>query len=159
MVWTFKIIHFFGDLMDRGIYEFREYYKNKFPYYNIRAQQIKMMETIFNSVNNKKNLVVEAPTGVGKTLSYLIPSLYFAEKGKRVMVLTETIDQQERIFEDLNSLKHNLKVSFMMGKGNFFCKSKGDKANRLYCQLNKKCPHRPNKNHTVYVEQKRNPLQ
>ncbi len=144
--------------MNKELYEFREYYKNKFPYYNIRPQQIKMMETIFNSVNNKKNLVVEAPTGVGKTLSYLIPSLYFAEKGKRVMILTETIDQQERIFEDLNSLKHNLKVSFMMGKGNFFCKSKGDKANRLYCQLNKKCPHRPNKKPYCICGTKKEPI-
>ncbi|MBP2144231.1 ATP-dependent DNA helicase DinG [Methanococcus voltae] len=92
-----------------------------------------------------KNLVVEAPTGVGKTLSYLIPSLYFAERGNRIIILTETIDQQERILEDLNSLKHDLKVSFMMGKGNFFCKSKGDKANRLYCQLNRHCRYRPNR--------------
>ncbi|MBA2861186.1 ATP-dependent DNA helicase [Methanococcus maripaludis] len=126
-------------------YEFKEYSKEKFPYHGMRSQQEVLMGKIYECVTNKKNLVVEAPTGVGKTLSYLIPALYFAERGKRVMILTETIDQQERIVEDLNSLKHNLKVSFMMGKGNFFCKSKGEKANTLYCQLNKGCIYRPNK--------------
>lgn len=125
--------------------EFKEYSKEKFPYYSMRPQQEKLISKIYECVHDKKNLVVEAPTGVGKTLSYLIPALYFAERGKRVMILTETIDQQERIVEDLTSLKHNLKVSFMMGKGNFFCKSKGEKANTLYCQLNKSCTYRPNK--------------
>jgi len=133
------------NIKDRNFLEFKEYYSDNFPYYEPRPQQKKMMERIFYSIINKKNLVVEAPTGVGKTLSYLLPSLYFAKQGKRVMILTETIDQQERIFEDLNSLKHDLKVSFMMGKGNFYCKAKEDKANRLYCQYNKKCTHRPNK--------------
>ena len=87
-----------------SIYEFREFVREKFPYPKIRPQQIKMMEKIFDCITKRKNLVVEAPTGVGKTLSYLIPALYFAEKGKRVMILTETIDQQERILDDLNSL-------------------------------------------------------
>ncbi|ABR54441.1 helicase c2 [Methanococcus vannielii SB] len=125
--------------------EFKEYSNEKFPYYSKRPQQEQLMAKIYECVQNKKNLVVEAPTGVGKTLSYLVPALYFAERGKRIIILTETIDQQERIFEDLNSLKHNLKISFMMGKGNFFCKSKGEKANTLYCQLNKGCTYRPNK--------------
>jgi len=138
-----------------SIYEFREFVREKFPYPKIRPQQIKMMEKIFDCITKRKNLVVEAPTGVGKTLSYLIPALYFAEKGKRVMILTETIDQQERILDDLNSLKHNLKVSFMMGKGNFFCKSKNGKANRLYCQLNKKCKYRPNKKPICYCGTKK----
>jgi len=141
-----------------NIHEFKEYIHDKFPYYTIRPQQIKMMEKIFHCVSNGKNLVIEAPTGVGKTLSYLIPALYFAEKGKRVMILTETIDQQERIFEDLNSLKHNLKVSFMMGKGNFFCKSKGEKANTLYCQLNKRCNYRPNKKPNCICGTKKEPI-
>ncbi|HID47541.1 MAG TPA: DEAD/DEAH box helicase, partial [Methanococcaceae archaeon] len=72
--------------------DFRAFYRLKFPYGKIRPQQIVMMEKIFHSIKNKKNLIVEAPTGVGKTLSYLIPAIYFAERGKRIIILTETID-------------------------------------------------------------------
>ena len=141
-----------------NISEFREYYRKKFPYHNIRPQQIKMMEGIFHSVINKKNLIVEAPTGVGKTLSYLIPSLYFGEKGKRIILLTETIDQQERIVEDLHSLKHNLNISFIMGRRNFFCKSKNGEADSFYCQLNRRCKYRPNKRIECYCGTRKEPF-
>ncbi|WP_423793246.1 ATP-dependent DNA helicase [Methanocaldococcus indicus] len=125
--------------------EFLNFIEERFPYPSIREQQKRMMLKIYFSILNNRNLIIEAPTGVGKTLGYLIPSIYFAERGKRVAILTETIDQQLRIYEELNSLKHNLKVSFFMGKGNYFCKAKGSKANRIYCQLNRKCKFRPNK--------------
>ncbi|HIQ38607.1 MAG TPA: ATP-dependent DNA helicase [Methanothermococcus okinawensis] len=131
--------------MDYSLKDFRIFYRLKFPYEKIRPQQVKMMEKIFNSIKNKKNLIVEAPTGVGKTLSYLIPAIYFAERGKRIIILTETIDQQERILEELNALKPNLKISFIMGKNNFICKVKGSKADGIFCKLNKRCFHRPNR--------------
>jgi len=131
--------------MKYSLEDFRIFYRMKFPYEKIRPQQVKMMEKIFNSIKNKKNLIVEAPTGVGKTLSYLIPTIYFAERGKRIIILTETIDQQERILEELNALKPNLKVSFIMGKNNFICKVKGSKADGIFCKLNKRCYHRPNR--------------
>ena len=135
--------------------DFKKYIKEKFPYPKIREPQKRMMLKIYESILNKKNLIIEAPTGVGKTLGYLIPAIYFAEKGKKVVILTETIDQQVRIYEDLSSIKHNLKVAYLMGKGNYICKSKGGKANRLYCQLNKKCPYRPNKRPICYCGTKK----
>ncbi|WP_456374277.1 DEAD/DEAH box helicase, partial [Methanocaldococcus sp.] len=97
--------------------DFKKYIKEKFPYPKIREPQKRMMLKIYESILNKKNLIIEAPTGVGKTLGYLIPAIYFAEKGKKVVILTETIDQQVRIYEDLSSIKHNLKVAYLMGKG------------------------------------------
>ena len=131
--------------MDYSLEDFRVFYRLKFPYRKIRPQQIRMMERIFHSVKNRKNLIVEAPTGVGKTLSYLIPAIYFAERGKRIIILTETIDQQERILEELNTLKPNLNISFIMGKNNFICKTKGSKADGHFCKLNRRCFHRPNR--------------
>jgi len=125
--------------------DFRAFYRSKFPYERIRPQQVKMMEKIFHSIKNRRNLIVEAPTGVGKTLSYLLPTIYFAERGKRTIILTETIDQQERILEELNALRPNLKISFIMGKNNFICKAKGSKADGLFCKLNRRCLHRPNR--------------
>lgn len=138
--------------------EFKGYIKEKFPYPKVREPQKRMMLKIYECIKNKRNLIVEAPTGVGKTLGYLIPALYFAERRKRVLILTETIDQQVRIYEDLSSLRHNLKVAFLMGKSNFICKSKGGKANRLYCQLNKKCLYRPNKRPICYCGTKKQPV-
>ncbi|XRO75262.1 ATP-dependent DNA helicase [Methanocaldococcus sp. 28A] len=135
--------------------EFKRYIIEKFPYPKIREPQKKMMLKIYECIKNRRNLIIEAPTGVGKTLGYLIPALYFAERGKRVLILTETIDQQVRIYEDLSSLKHNLKIGFLMGKSNFICKSKGGKANRLYCQLNKKCKYRPNRRPICYCGTKK----
>ncbi len=114
-----------------------------------------MMLKIFFSIINKKNLVIEAPTGVGKTLGYLIPALYFANKGKRIAILTETIDQQIRIFNELRNLSTYQKTEFFIGKSNYFCKSKNGKANRLYCQLNRRCIYKPNKRKFCYCgEQK-----
>ncbi|HIP91118.1 MAG TPA: ATP-dependent DNA helicase [Methanothermococcus okinawensis] len=125
--------------------DFRAFYRLKFPYGKIRPQQIVMMEKIFHSIKNRRNLIVEAPTGVGKTLSYLLPAIYFAERGKRIMILTETIDQQERILEELERLRPNLQISFIMGKNNFICKAKDSKADGLFCKLNRRCSHKPNR--------------
>ncbi|WP_457611953.1 DEAD/DEAH box helicase, partial [Methanocaldococcus sp.] len=130
--------------------EFLEYLERKFPYPNIREPQKKMMLKIYKSILENRNLIVEAPTGVGKTLAYLIPSLYFAEKGKRVLILTETIDQQKRIYEELNTLDNNLKVSYLMGINNYVCKSLNKKANRVYCKYNIRCKFRPNKKPVCY---------
>jgi len=144
--------------MDNSLEDFRTFYRLKFPYEKIRPQQIKMMEKIFHSIKNKNHLIVEAPTGVGKTLSYLIPAIYFAERGKRIIILTETIDQQERILEELNALKPNLKISFIMGKNNFICKVKGSKADGLFCKLNRRCFHRPNRRTQCICGTKKKPV-
>jgi len=46
------------NIKDRNFLEFKEYYSDNFPYYEPRPQQKKMMERIFYSIINKKNLVV-----------------------------------------------------------------------------------------------------
>ncbi|WP_456419993.1 ATP-dependent DNA helicase [Methanocaldococcus infernus] len=124
---------------------FLEFVSKKFPYSSIREPQKKMMLSIYNSIINRKHLIVEAPTGVGKTLAYLLPAIYFAEQGKRILILTETIDQQKRIFDELNRLNHNLKVSYLMGIRNYTCKTLNRKANRIFCKINYRCRYRPNK--------------
>lgn len=63
-----------------------------------RDGQFQMMDAIWHSFQTKKELAVEASTGVGKTLSYLIPSYFYAKKhGKKVMVSTYTSHLMEQI--------------------------------------------------------------
>ena len=74
----------------------------------------------------KRHLIVEAGTGTGKTLAYLIPAI---RSGRRVVISTATKSLQEQLFEkDIPFLqKHfapELKVAVMKGRGNFLCREK-----------------------------------
>ncbi len=73
----------------------------------------------------KRHLIVEAGTGTGKTLAYLLPALRL---GQRVIVSTGTRNLQEQIFfKDipfLESLLGPLNVSYMKGRGNYLCRHK-----------------------------------
>src|SRR6202011_2658887 len=70
--------------------------------------------------------IVEAGTGTGKTLAYLIPAI---RSGRTVVISTATKSLQEQLFEkDVPFLqKHfapDLKVAVMKGRGNFLCRQK-----------------------------------
>lgn len=71
------------------------------PNYNWRESQSKMMNLIYrNFTDNKKkptNLLIEAPTGSGKTLGYLIPMAYLGLQGKSVVISTATIALQNQL--------------------------------------------------------------
>ena len=61
------------------------------PNYEERPQQFQMMDTIWQSLNNRSEHVIEASTGIGKTLSYLLPSIYYAKnQGEKVGISTYT---------------------------------------------------------------------
>ena len=69
------------------------------------------MATVAKAFNEDAIAVIEAPTGVGKTLAYLIPAVQWALKNKeRVVVSTRTINLQEQIIEkdDMDFKKHRI---------------------------------------------------
>ncbi len=85
-----------------------------------------MAEAVESALSNRKHLIVEAGTGTGKTLAYLVPALM---SGKRVVVSTGTKNLQEQLFfKDVPFLQQHfdrpLKVSYMKGRGNFACRQK-----------------------------------
>jgi ATP-dependent DNA helicase DinG len=85
-----------------------------------------MAEAVESALADRKHLIVEAGTGTGKTLSYLVPALM---SGKRVVVSTGTKNLQEQLFfKDVPFLQQHfdrpLKVSYMKGRGNFACRQK-----------------------------------
>lgn len=93
--------------------------------YEYRPGQLEMARAIDRAFAEKRHLIVEAGTGTGKTLAYLLPALRL---GQRVIVSTGTRNLQEQIFfKDipfLESLLGPLQVSYMKGRGNYLCRQK-----------------------------------
>ncbi len=95
--------------------------------YESRPQQLKMAQGICESIETQKHLLVEAGTGVGKSLAYLVPFIIFAaENDKKVVVSTNTKTLQQQLYEkDLPFLKRSLGVEFdfalCLGTENYLC--------------------------------------
>lgn len=95
--------------------------------FEYRPQQQQMAVAVARALENGEHLAVEAGTGVGKSLAYLVPSILFAvAHGKKAIVSTYTINLQEQLTEkDLPMLEKVLpvKFSYMMLKGrqNYLC--------------------------------------
>ncbi len=70
-----------------------------FPGYEPREPQAQMARAIANAFNQHDPLLVEAGTGTGKSLSYLVPSVMHAvRRGERVVISTNTINLQDQLF-------------------------------------------------------------
>ncbi|MCX5642493.1 MAG: exonuclease domain-containing protein [Candidatus Omnitrophica bacterium] len=100
----------------------------KLANYEHRPQQLEMAKLVCAAFNDSTKLVVEAPTGVGKTLAYLIPALIFATTNRRhVVISTNTRNLQTQVWEkELPFLKEHLpglkwRASRLLGKENYFC--------------------------------------
>jgi DNA polymerase-3 subunit epsilon/ATP-dependent DNA helicase DinG len=78
-----------------------------FPGYEPRAQQVAMARAVAQAFNTGEPLMVEAGTGTGKGLSYLVPAAIFAaRRGERVVVSTNTINLQDQLFfKDIPALQ------------------------------------------------------
>jgi ATP-dependent DNA helicase DinG len=96
------------------------------PNYEFRAGQVEMAEAVESAISDKRHLIVEAGTGTGKTLAYLVPALL---SGKRIVVSTGTKNLQEQLFfKDVPFLQQHfsrpLKVCYMKGRNNYACRQK-----------------------------------
>jgi ATP-dependent DNA helicase DinG len=96
------------------------------PRYEFRQGQLEMAEAVESALAEKKHLLVDAGTGTGKTLAYLVPAIL---SGKRVVVSTGTKNLQEQLFyKDIPFLQKHfarpLQVCYMKGRNNFACRQK-----------------------------------
>ena len=95
--------------------------------FEYRREQQEMAVAVAQALSDGEHLLVEAGTGVGKSLGYLIPAiLYAAAERKKAIVCTHTINLQEQLIEkDLPMLQKILPVSFsyamLKGRGNYVC--------------------------------------
>jgi ATP-dependent DNA helicase DinG len=104
------------------------------PAYEFRKGQLVMAQAVEQALNEKRHLIVEAGTGTGKTLAYLLPVI---RTGKRVVISTGTKTLQEQLFyKDVPFLEealfggpspdgtHRLRVCYMKGRNNYLCRQK-----------------------------------
>jgi len=96
------------------------------PNYEYRPGQLEMAEAVESALADRKHLIVEAGTGTGKTLAYLVPAIL---SGKRIIVSTGTKNLQEQLFfKDVPFLQKHfprpLEVCYMKGRANYACRQK-----------------------------------
>src|SRR5437868_10510838 len=97
--------------------------------YEFRRGQLQMAQAVEEALAEKRQLLVEAGTGTGKTLAYLMPIL---RSGKRVVISTGTKNLQEQLFlKDVPFLENalfgetgRLSVCYMKGRNNYLCRQK-----------------------------------
>ena len=95
--------------------------------YEYRSGQIAMAESVAKAFTDNRHLIVEAGTGTGKTLAYLIPAIAAAlEKKRRIIISTGTKNLQEQLMEkDIPFLQKVLPTKFtaayMKGRSNYAC--------------------------------------
>ena len=98
-----------------------------FPNYEHRPQQVDMLRRVAEAFNGGGHLMVEAPTGVGKSMAYLIPAIAWAtQNNERVVISTATINLQDQLLSrDLPMLRQALGIPFevalVKGRGNYLC--------------------------------------
>src|SRR6202790_2381420 len=111
------------------------------PAYEFRRGQLQMAQSVEQALEEKRHLIVEAGTGTGKTLAYLVPVI---RSGKRVIISTGTKNLQEQLFyKDIPFLEQTLfgnhagtasaaqeqapgrlSVCYMKGRNNYLCRKK-----------------------------------
>lgn len=113
---------------------------NLLPAYEFREEQLKMAKFMAERIKSKEHALIEAGTGTGKTLAYLLPAILYAKKrGLRVSVTTETKALQKQLMDkDIpvvqRLLKEKLGVSFStalcLGSSNYVCRQRYELAIR-----------------------------
>lgn len=113
-------------------------FSEEFDNYEIREGQIEMAHAVFNYFCNDESLLVEAGTGVGKSLAYIIPSLLFSNKtGDKIIISTNTKNLQEQLFyKDLPAVRNCIGIPFkatlLKGRSNYICERKWQEAINHY---------------------------
>lgn len=107
-----------------------------------RKEQLEMLDCVVEAYNTKRFALIEAGTGVGKSLAYLLPALYAAhEKGETTVISTHTITLQEQLVNKdipfiLDSLGIDLEIALVKGMGNYLCLRKLDVLQDQHSSLN-----------------------
>lgn len=97
------------------------------PGFEHRSQQVEMLRSVCSAFNRGDHLMVEAGTGTGKSLAYLIPAAFWAmQNGERVVVSTNTIALQDQLIEKdipdlIQALGIDLKATVLKGRSNYLC--------------------------------------
>jgi len=102
-------------------------FASKFPSFENRPQQVQMLESVAKAFNDGQHLMVEAGTGTGKSIAYLLPAIHWAaQNNERIVVSTNTINLQDQLInKDIPALRDVLGFDFraalLKGRSNYIC--------------------------------------
>jgi DNA polymerase-3 subunit epsilon/ATP-dependent DNA helicase DinG len=102
-------------------------FERQFAGFEYRLQQVDMLASVVGAFNESTHLMVEAGTGTGKSMAYLIPTIYWAvQNGQRVVISTHTINLQDQLLnKDIPTLQQILPLKFkavaLKGRSNYVC--------------------------------------
>jgi DNA polymerase-3 subunit epsilon/ATP-dependent DNA helicase DinG len=102
-------------------------FSQKLPNFEHRPQQVAMLRRVAEALNGGENLMIEAGTGTGKSIAYLLPAAYWAVlNGQRVLISTHTINLQDQLLtKDIPDLQQILPIDFkavaLKGRTNYVC--------------------------------------
>ena len=100
----------------------------KLQNYEYRPEQLKMAEAVAVAIQDERHLVVEAGTGIGKSLAYLVPFIIYAvDNDKRIIISTNTKTLQNQLYKkDMPFLRKSLEMQFnyalCLGSENYLCR-------------------------------------
>ena len=94
--------------------------------YEFRPSQVRMAEAVHRALEEQNHVIIEAGTGTGKTLAYLLPALLH---GQRILVSTGTKTLQDQIFyKDIplleSILERPIRAAYLKGRNNYLCRLK-----------------------------------
>ncbi len=98
-----------------------------FPEYEYRPQQVEMLQAVGQAFNMEQHVLVEAGTGTGKSLAYLLPAIEWAvQNQQRVVISTNTINLQEQLaYKDLPELReilYDFRSHILKGRSHYLCR-------------------------------------
>jgi ATP-dependent DNA helicase DinG len=102
-------------------------FANQFRQFEYRPQQVDMLANVTEALNNGRHMMIEAGTGTGKSVAYLIPAIYWAvQNEERVVISTNTINLQDQLIDhDIPMLQQVLPITFkavtLKGRSNYVC--------------------------------------
>jgi len=104
--------------------------KQKLDDYEFRPSQIRMAEAVYEALDGQNHAIIEAGTGTGKTIAYLLPALLH---GRRILVSTGTKTLQDQIFyKDIplleSILERPIRAAYLKGRSNYLCRLKLESA-------------------------------
>lgn len=100
---------------------------SKAPDFEFREEQQRMARAVAETLENESSLIVEAGTGVGKSLAYLIPAVKFAlDNGRKAVISTHTINLQEQLIKKDIPLarkiwREDFSAALLKGRQNYLC--------------------------------------
>jgi len=94
--------------------------------YEFRPTQIRMAEAVYEALDGQNHAIIEAGTGTGKTIAYLLPALLH---GRRILVSTGTKTLQDQIFyKDIplleSIIERPIRAAYLKGRSNYLCRLK-----------------------------------